>query len=107
MPADSAFRSEPTPVSSVAEPPIGRSFDDLPCEPVLAEPALKLSFCILAGEVTSISHPQFESEHLYRSPTCAFMVFLPEPKRFDKDNMSAGFSAFHQVFAGAAGIKVR
>jgi hypothetical protein len=37
MPADSAFRSEPTPVSSVAEPPIGRLFDEPPCEPVLAE----------------------------------------------------------------------
>jgi hypothetical protein len=29
MPADSALRSEPTPVSSVAAPPIGLSFDEL------------------------------------------------------------------------------
>ena len=34
---DSAFRIEPTPVSSVAEPPIGRSFEDWPGEPWLAE----------------------------------------------------------------------
>jgi hypothetical protein len=101
MPADSASRSEPTPVSSVAAPPIGRSFEDVPCEPVLTEPALKFSFCILPGDVTSISHPQFESEHLYRSPVCAFMVFLPEPKRFDKANMSAVVNRFHQVFAEA------
>jgi len=40
MPADSALRSEPTPVSSVAAPPIGLSFDDLLCDPVPTELAL-------------------------------------------------------------------
>jgi hypothetical protein len=35
------------------------------------------------------------------------MVFLPKPKRFDKSNMSEVVSGFHQVFAGAPGIKVR
>ena len=37
--ADSAFRSEPTPVSSAVEPPIGLSFDGLLCDPAITAPA--------------------------------------------------------------------